>query len=55
MGPVTIDLSLSYSSEELGGILQEARSFRFAMRAHEVGVRYDLLSVTLRVAAVESL
>lgn len=55
VGPVTIDLSLSYSSEELGGILQEARSFRFAMRAHEVGVRYDLLSVTLRVAAVESL
>lgn len=49
-GTVRIDLTLAHSSEDIGSVLQQARSFRFLFRTgvDDVDINFELLDVTVR-------
>lgn len=56
VGSVTLPLTESFSSLEIGAILQESRSFRFVFRTQTptAGQDFELLNLTVRPAEVDS-
>jgi hypothetical protein len=52
-GSVQLDLTKAFSSDEVGSILQESRSFRFLFRTSD-DVDFELLNLVVRPAEVDS-